>query len=397
MSSLWSCVCAPKLGDDFVVSCEEAALGSPSIASKSSVLLGPGLAPESPSKADPTCSTSDSHSEGGSTRSTADTACSDLAEYPASSAVIVPKPADEFAESPLADCSMPISADSIAEVKGLDVGAPDIRAVLSSSDLAAVQALERELGVEGVEAVRSVLVEGEPLESCFLRFLRAQSFRVHQTAKALKAHLTWRASMKPADLANLTPGEICGCADELLHKYMPTWHQGVDRQGRPVVFSHYGRFRFGPVMEAGVTVEKILQVHASNSERTARLCGKQSSKLGCDISNALIIMDTEGLDPNNLRTKSAFDWARGIAKIDQEHYQDRLGQLLILNAPSSVYYFYKSVSWVLPEKARSRVRIFGGRDTWEPVLLELIEPSELPSDYGGSGPALMPTEPSPPQ
>jgi len=397
MSSWWSCACAPQLGDDFNVSGEEAAGVSPSVAGKGVVLLGRALAPESPSKAAPTCSTLGPLSEGGSSRSAADVVWSDLADCPASSAVIATKPAEEFAVSPLAECSLPTAGEEIAEQNGLAAGAPDVRSVLSSSDLAAVQALERELGAEGVEAVRNILVDGEALESCLLRFLRAQSFRVHQAAKALKAHLTWRASMKPAHLADLTPGEICGCADELLYKYMPTWHQGFDRQGRPVVFSYYGNFRFGPVMEVGVTVEKILQVHASNSERTARLCGKQSSKLGRDISNALIIMDTEGLDPNNLRTKGAFDWARGIAKIDQEHYPDRMGQLLILNAPSCVYYFYKSVSWLLPEKARSRVRIFGGRDTWEPVLRELIEPSELPSDYGGSGPALMPTEPSPPQ
>jgi len=390
-------VCAPELGDDFNVSGEEAVQVSPSVAGQGVVLLGRTQPPEPSSKIDSTCSTSDSLSKGASTRSTADTVWSDLADCPASSAVIVAKPTDEFEESPLVECSMPTPAENLAEENGLAAGAPDIRSVLSSSDLAAVQALERELGAEGVEAVRSILVEGEALESCLLRFLRAQNFRVRQTAKALRAHLAWRASVKPSHLADLTPGEICGCADELLDKYMPTWHQGFDRQGRPVVFSHYGKFRFGPVMEAGVTVEKILQVHASNSERTARLCGKQSSKLGRDVSNALIIMDTEGWDPNNLRTKSAFDWSHGLAKIDSEHYPDRLGQLLIINAPSSMYYFYKSVSWVFPEKARSRVRIFGGRDTWEPVLRELIEPSELPSDYGGSGPALMPTEPSPPQ
>jgi len=97
-----------------------------------------------------------------------------------------------------------------------------------------------------------------------------------------------------------------------------------------------------------------------------------------------------------LAEQGAFDWARGLAKIDQEHYPERMGQLLIINAPSSVYYFYKSASWMLPEKARKQVRIFGGRETWEPVLLDLIDASELPLEYGGSKLASASIEPSQP-
>jgi len=137
-------------------------------------------------------------------------------------------------------------------------------------------------------------------------------------------------------------------------------------------------------LEAGVTVEKILQLHVRNSEHTARLCGKQSSKLGRDISTALIVIDAEGLDPKNLRHRAALEWMRGLAKIDQEHYPERLGQMLIINAPSCLHYFYNAASWILPQKARSLVHIFGGRETWEPVLLELVDASELPLRYGGS-------------
>jgi hypothetical protein len=33
-----------------------------------------------------------------------------------------------------------------------------------------------------------------------------------------------------------------------------------------------------------------------------------------------------------------------------------------------------------------KIRLFTTRDTWEPVLRELIDPSELPLEYGGTGP-----------
>lgn len=301
---------------------------------------------------------------------------------------------DERARSFPELCESPALGEALAEVcERSDRRTPNVRSLLSSSELAVVQGLERELGEDGIKSVRDILVPGEALESCLLRFLKHQSLRVRPAAKALRAHLEWRASTKLADLVELTPGEICGCTDELLDRYMPTWHQGYDRLGRPVVFSHYGKFRFGPVLEAGVTVEKILQLHARNSERTARLCGKQSSMLDRDISTALIVVDAEGLDPNNLRHRAALEWMRGFARIDQEHYPERLGQFFIINAPSCVQYFYNAASWFLPQKSRNLVRIFGGREAWEPALLDLVDASELPPEYGGSGLALALAEP----
>lgn len=262
---------------------------------------------------------------------------------------------------------------------------PSIRAALPAKDLAAVEALEAELGAAGLAEVRAMLVQGEALESCLMRFLNNNHMKIRSAAKAIHAVLSWRGAERPDLLADRDIGDIAGCSEELLNQYMPTWHQGTDKRGRPVVFSHYGKFRFAPVLEAGVTVEKILQLHVRNSECTARLCGEQSAKLGVDISNSLIILDTAGWDNNNLKTKAAFDWARGIAKIDGEYYPERMGQMFVINAPPSVNYFYKLVSWFLPEKARNKVKIFAGREQWEPALLELVHASQLPPEYGGCG------------
>lgn len=224
------------------------------------------------------------------------------------------------------------------------------------------------------------------MDSCLLRFLRVSSLRPAAAAKLLRADVAWRRTMRPGDLVEMSPGEICGCTDELVERYMPTWHQGFDKLGRPVVFSHYGRFRFAPILDAGVTVEKLLQLQARNSERMARLCGEQSKKLGREVSAGLLVMDTEGWDPANVRL-AALEWARGIAKIDQEHYPERMGQLFLVNAPASVNYFYKITSWIMPQKSRDLVKIFAGREQWQPALLELVDAAQLPPEYGGTGPA----------
>lgn len=265
----------------------------------------------------------------------------------------------------------------------VEVVAPNVRAQLPAKDLRAVEMLEAEFNEDEIHTIRQALVPGEAMESFFLRFSNGCHKKPRAAAKAIRTMLDWRHKVAPLHLTQLNPGTVCGCANELIEQFMPTWHEGYDRQGRPLIFTHYGKFRFGPILEAGVTIEKILDLHVRNSERTAQLCGQQSYMLGRDISNALIVMDTEGWDSQNLRTSGALQWARGIARIDQEYYPERMGKLFIINAPPSVFYFYKLVSWLIPEKARNQVKIFAGREQWVPALLEHIDASELPPQYGG--------------
>mmetsp|Transcript_125379 Transcript_125379/g.360202 ORF Transcript_125379/g.360202 Transcript_125379/m.360202 type:complete len:365 (-) Transcript_125379:86-1180(-) len=235
---------------------------------------------------------------------------------------------------------------------------------------------------------KGALVPGESLDSSLLRFLRASSLKPAAAVNLLRAHLAWRRIQRPAELADMSTGEICGCAQALLERYLPTWHQGFDKAGRPVVFSHYGKFRFKPIIDAGVTVENILRLHIHNCERTARLCGEQSRKLGRDVSRSLVILDTDGWDPQNFR-KAAIDWAKGIAKIDQEHYVDRMGEMIIINAPSALQCFVRAVFWALPQKTRDQVKVFAGREQWVPALLERVDAEQLPPEYGGCGPAVV--------
>jgi hypothetical protein len=46
-------------------------------------------------------------------------------------------------------------------------------------------------------------------------------------------------------------------------------------------------------------------------------------------------------------------------------------------------FFWHLGFWQVTAK---KIRLFTTRDTWEPVLRELIDPSELPLEYGGTGP-----------
>jgi hypothetical protein len=71
--------------------------------------------------------------------------------------------------------------------------------------------------------------------------------------------------------------------------------------------------------------------------------------------------------------------------IDAFHNPERLGGMLIVNAPQVVYTFYSMLSYLLDEATAKKIRIFTTPDTWRPVLLDLVDAAQLPPEYGGTG------------
>lgn len=241
------------------------------------------------------------------------------------------------------------------------------------------------LGPDGVAEARASLVPGETLFSCFLRFLKPNNFDAAAAARHLQADLEWRKTARPSDLADMSPEDVAGCEARFLDEYLPTWHQGFDRSGRPLIFACYGKFRFKPMM-AQTSVEKLLQLYVHQAERSARLCGEQSKKLGKNIYNMVIVVDADGWDANNVRTSASYAWAKGMANIDQEHYPERLGRMYVINAPKVVMYFWKVVQLFLRDEMKTRVEILSTRDQWFPRLCEFADIEQLPPEYGGRGP-----------
>lgn len=254
---------------------------------------------------------------------------------------------------------------------------------------AALSAFEVELGKATLVEVEDVLVPGETRQSCLLRFLRARDYRVDAAAEMLRKDMVWRKALNMRALASKRRAEVAGCDEEVLREHLPCWHQGYDRAGRPVIIKQYGKTRL-PALFPHVSVDGLELLHAYENERTAVLCGQQSTKLGKDITKAVYIIDAEGWDPSNLRSTAALSYAQKMAKVDQDHYPERLGVVFIVNSPLIVSIFWGLVRPFLDPKTRDKVRIFSDRQQWIPALTEVIDPAHLPAEYGGSAAPAIP-------
>lgn len=75
-----------------------------------------------------------------------------------------------------------------------------------------------------------------------LRFLRARQFKVTAAWELLEADIKWREQIDVNTLREKTAEQVLGIPDvKPLFQYLPSWIQGMDKQGRPVIIKRFGK------------------------------------------------------------------------------------------------------------------------------------------------------------
>lgn len=237
---------------------------------------------------------------------------------------------------------------------------------------------------------------GESVLEWLNRFLVAREEKVDLAEALVRADDEWRrkgfladvpslAPLGVAGLATTCPEEIVGCPGRLLEKYFDSWSQGVDREGRPVVYKKYGTLEVSSLIAAGASVQSLVRYHVAEQERLSLALRKASQESKTRVSAATFLMDAAGWHVG-LATSDALRFLRSIAEIDSAHYPERLGRLIVINAPLVLSGVYSLVSSWLAPATRAKCRIISWQSAWRPALLELIDPEQLCDAYGGKAP-----------
>jgi hypothetical protein len=87
-----------------------------------------------------------------------------------------------------------------------------------------------------------------------------------------------------------------------------------------------------------------------------------------------------------LAVPSAISFGIEIAKLDSVHYPERIGMILIINAPKIFSFAWNAVVPFLDDVTRAKIKIISDRVSWEPVLRDNIDLDQIPINYGGTAP-----------
>ena len=120
---------------------------------------------------------------------------------------------------------------------------------------------------KGLDLERWATIYGEPEATLASRYLRARKGKVADALAMLEADLKWRQTENLETITSRSVKEITGLDESIMQRYLPTWSQGYDKSGRPVIYTAYGNLEVDTLIKKGTTVEKLLLMHIHHLER----------------------------------------------------------------------------------------------------------------------------------
>jgi len=228
-------------------------------------------------------------------------------------------------------------------------------------------------------------VYGENNFNRMFRFLRARKFDPNAAFLMIQKNEKWRKEFAGLDLRLEKAEDILNCDLSKVYEYFPTWIQGYDKQSRPVSYRRFGKFEIWNILKL-TTLERFMRFHAWESEQSLRLMEQKSQEIGYTIETFVVIIDALGWSIG-LATSEAFAYIKSMASIDSDHYPERLGLCIIINAPSMLSFSWRVIAGFLDDVTKAKIKILGtDPNEWRPVLLSVIDEDQLPRMYGGTAP-----------
>ena len=255
---------------------------------------------------------------------------------------------------------------------------------ISNNMLSAVNKLKRML----MEAKIDINMDEEHEFLKLLRFLRARQFNVQKAFDMIKSDVEWRENVVGKNLRSLSAQEVLDCDIAKISKYFPTWIQGYDKESRPVSYRNFGAsFAIWEILQI-ISMDKLIKFHAWESEQAIRLMHEKTKSTGHNIEAFVCIIDASGWTMQ-LATSDAFTFIKAMVSTDSDHYPERLGQLVVINAPSMLAWAWRIIQTFLDNVTKAKVQIYGSdKSVWQCKLLEIINEDQIPECYGGKAKVL---------
>lgn len=167
-----------------------------------------------------------------------------------------------------------------------------------------------------------------------LRFLRANRFDIDLTIAHILATVKWRKEVNVDWLANQKPTVILGGHCRSMDSMMRQWHCGFDRCDRPVLYKEYKQLDWQQFKNPAL-VDAFTKYHIWEHEMCMKLCLIQSRKQDHIVEAVTIVLDLQHFSMKDLSNSGFVSFLRTITQMDQKHYPETLGSLIMMNTPAT--------------------------------------------------------------
>ncbi|KAI9339768.1 CRAL-TRIO domain-containing protein [Zopfochytrium polystomum] len=216
-------------------------------------------------------------------------------------------------------------------------------------------------------------IHSDPL---LLRFLRARKFDFEKSKLMFETCEQWRRDFQVERI--LSSFEFPEQKD--VSRVYPRFYHRTDRVGRPVYFELIGKLDVKELFQY-TNVDRMITAYVREYEKLLRYrLPACSSKAGRYLSQGCTVLDMKGVQLSTFNSVRKI--VQQVSKIAQDYYPETMGRMLIINAPTLFTTVWSIVKGMLDENTVAKISIVGSN--YEKVLFEVIDPANLPAEYGGS-------------
>ncbi|CAG7731545.1 unnamed protein product [Allacma fusca] len=210
-----------------------------------------------------------------------------------------------------------------------------------------------------------------------IRWLRARDLNLKKAEGMIRKSTKYRQDHP--ELQNL---QYLPVPEDFLEK-LPFRPIGHDKEGILVVSFSAQNWEFKKLVLAGRTVEMKRYV-CHILERFFR--HNKTISTPENINNQMVvIMDLLGFSIPEHLSKPVISFALELLRLLDLNYPEIMKTVYIINVPKIFPVGWSIISPFLSQRTINKFKIIGGgQNNWKRVLLEDIDYSELPSEYGGS-------------
>jgi hypothetical protein len=199
------------------------------------------------------------------------------------------------------------------------------------------------------------------------RFLRARDFNIPKATIMLEEDIQWREEYGIKQLRQQKLADFCDVNPQKLKKLLPIVVEGMDSMNRPVIYKSFGAScRISDILQI-TTQETLIRYHIWQNELALMKCEELSRQKNSNIEQWQIVIDAFGWHLG-LANSQSMQFLKAIAKIDSDHYPERLGRLTVVNAPWTLSSVWTVIRLWLDDRQKKKIAIFSWQSSWEPYL-----------------------------
>ncbi len=220
-----------------------------------------------------------------------------------------------------------------------------------------------------------VFVENQELqswvqESTLIRYLRARDHDVDKAFAMLTASLQWRVKERVRDYlsaASSSRWEVIRSEAETGKMFVLPGRAKLDR---PIIVMR-------PGLENSADPDKNMMYLVYTLERASAMCQPGSD-------GKFVVIEDYSAGEFSLRRAPSLATSKRTLAIMQDHFPERLGQSILVDAPSFLNTLFKILKTFMDARTVAKLHFVDRADAaTDSVCQATLEPSSTPTEYGG--------------